>query len=812
MGQFSTIFRIALALSSLATSVVLVAATVGLVPDRDSAVIEGRVALVESLAIQCSLLAGHNDIKGMKQGIQAIASRNPDLLFVTVNRKNGLQLVRAGKQSDGSNSRDDGDKPSPARMSIPIKANGKPWGYIVAKFSPVREPGWMGFVMDPILCLVAFVASLGFFATYFYLHRVLRQLDPSHAVPERVRETLDTIAEGLLILDRDERIVMANESFMRTIGLNSKGLIGQKVSDFSWNLANSATEHDLLPWVTALQQGIRQTGQMIELSAEGAERRTFLVNCSPINGSDGKCRGVLASFDDITPLEKKKEELSKMLEMLQLSSEEIKRQNEELERLSKHDVLTGCFNRRAFYTQFEDQWKAAIRYERPLSCVMLDIDYFKSINDNHGHSVGDVVLKGVAEALQAGVRNCDLVCRYGGEEFCILLPETDISKATELAERLRIIVQELRIRKLAVTVSLGISSLDAGPRTPQELLDQADKSLFIAKRSGRNRVVCYDSTVHLADIDESKLPRNAPSMQDSESFVGIPFHAVTALISALSYRDHATAEHSRRVADLCVEVSGELLSKSDCYILEIAALLHDIGKIGVPDSILLKPGPLTSEEWLVMQTHDRIGVEIIAASFRNAELSAIIHNHHAFFGGSARDPGLPGGMDIPLGARILTICDAYDAIVSDRVYRRGRSREEAFAELRQSAGRQFDPELVERFINVIGSRPVLPRSSLPAVSRETALVIGMEIERLATALDGNDLKGLQVLAGRLAAVARKDGVESVAERAANLHGCISEDAELMKILESAHELLDLCRATQKSYIEHSDEFRRSVSV
>jgi putative nucleotidyltransferase with HDIG domain len=267
-------------------------------------------------------------------------------------------------------------------------------------------------------------------------------------------------------------------------------------------------------------------------------------------------------------------------------------------------------------------------------------------------------------------------------------------------------------------------------------------------------------------------------------------------MSALAHRDAATAEHSQRVADTCVSTAKGLMSVNDCFLLEVAAMLHDIGKLGVPDAILLKPGPLTEEEWKVMRTHDQMGVEIISAAFASEALSDIVRTHHAWFSGNPENPGLPTGRDIPLGARILTIADAFDAMVSDRPYHRPKTRQQAFAELRRCAGKQFDPELVERLIAAVeasDNNRVAPTST---VSQKTALRIRLEIERLACALDERDLSMLTAMAGRVAAVAAKDGMSEIAEVATMLEKSASEHADLEGILRLTNELLELCRSRQ----------------
>jgi putative nucleotidyltransferase with HDIG domain len=410
----------------------------------------------------------------------------------------------------------------------------------------------------------------------------------------------------------------------------------------------------------------------------------------------------------------------------------------------------------------------------------------------------------VGTALRKTASQEDLVCRYGGEEFCVLMPSTELDAARRIAEALRAAVAAIGDLPTAVTGSIGVSAIGHGADEPHLLLDQADKALYVSKRSGRNRVTSWlelsaDQKSGAAKPEKDSTPREAAGD------VPIPFHAVAALSAALSYRDALTAEHSRRVADLCVLISHGLMSERDLYVLEVAALLHDIGKLGVPDSILLKPGPLTDDEWDVMSAHDRIGVEIVRTAFSSKELSEIIGCHHMRFDGAtprdaASNRPVLAGNDIPLRARILTIADAYDAMVSDRVYRQGRTREQAFAELRSCAGKQFDPELVERLIQVVTADDQGRTELSSAVTKQAALRIGLQIERLAEALDARDFSNLSAMAGRMAATATLDGVPEIAELAAALQETSTDDADIQEVVRLTSELLELCRATQSAHL------------
>jgi putative nucleotidyltransferase with HDIG domain len=380
----------------------------------------------------------------------------------------------------------------------------------------------------------------------------------------------------------------------------------------------------------------------------------------------------------------------------------------------------------------------------------------------------------------------------------------DVADAMEAAERIRLAIMSIRLyepAELRLTASLGVSELKFGANDPQEMINQADLCLYMAKRQGRNQVICYEESFANVEVDETKVSRTKTSETPVVDEPSLPFNAVSALVSALAYRDVGTAEHSRRVADLCVRLAEGLLDQRQTFVLETAALLHDIGKIGVPDHILLKPGPLTEEEWKLMGRHDRIGVEIIASAFNCNELSETIRTHHSFYGGMSRDEGLPSGNDISIYARILTIADSYDAMVSDRVYRKGRTHEEAVAELRRCAPKQFDPDLVERFAAMFENQPAPNADGEVVVPKAMAIQIGQQIERLAHAIDVQDTNSLQILASRLGDVARHHNVETIALVADRIEsGASVENVQWINLLRDTQQLLDLCRQTQNAFL------------
>lgn len=790
--------RLSVGLACLTMSICLAAQSLGLVPDTERATLDGRRALCEAITIQCALAAQKEDVNTLRTVIEALVARNPQVVSAVVRRTNGKVLASAGVVGR-EQAPSETEISAVDRVIVPIRQGKNLWGSVEIQFQTPASAGWMSARVDSMLRLATFVSLAGFLTYTWYLKRTLTHLDPSAVIPDRVRATLDTLVEGVLVLDKEQRIVLANKAFAQNTGRSVDTLQGARAEQIPWQAVEAESGADF-PWSRAIRDGVSQTGCMLRLGDGQANQRTFMVNSMPILGAGGSQRGALATFDDVTSVEKKNQQLQEMLTALKDSRDEIHKKNEELTLLASRDPLTSCLNRRAFYNLFEAQWATARAGDGPLACIMLDIDHFKMVNDTHGHSTGDLVLQHVAKIVRQTAQAEDVVCRYGGEEFCVLLPQARLDEALAFAERLRMTIAEEKCGELSVTCSVGVSCIELGAANPRELLEQADKSLYFSKRNGRNRVTPWSLVPQNFELRGSDTGRTKRS-REIDTDVAIPFHAVTALTSALAYRDAMTAEHSRRVADLCVATARGLISESECYVLEVAALLHDIGKLGVPDAILLKPGPLNEEEWKVMSTHDRIGVEIISAAFSSEGLTSIVRTHHSWYGGNPRAPALPTGDEIPLGARILAIADAYDAMVSDRVYRKGRRREDAFEELRHCAGQQFDPALVERFVEAVSSDDQSRSHPLLSVGKPTALRIGLQMERLAAALDARDFPALSAMAGRLATTATKDGVAEIAELALELEKCTQGEPDLMDTVALTTELLELCRSTQAAYLD-----------
>ena len=368
------------------------------------------------------------------------------------------------------------------------------------------------------------------------------------------------------------------------------------------------------------------------------------------------------------------------------------------------DDLTGIANRPTVLGMLFGEVERAVRYNRPLSVGFVDIDLFKSVNDSHGHQAGDVVLRCVADVLRANVRAMDMLGRYGGEEFMFILPETTIEDAASLAEKLRLRVGATRIRvddqlSVDVTVSIGVAGGLGTHLRIDSLVRDADAAMYSAKSLGRNQVYVFSEP-----SDDARVPR-APISTDGRaraadvaqlSRLAAEQALITTLIPYSNHRGRASAV----IATVSVGMARRLgLPDSEIDRVRLAALLHDVGKLAIPAEILEKPTALTSGEWLSVVQHPRIGQVILEQASALRDAVPIVLHHHERFGGHGYPHGLRGP-EIPLGARIVALADAYDAMTTDRPYKRAITHAEAVREIQRKAGTQFDPELVTIFCDL----------------------------------------------------------------------------------------------------------------
>lgn len=384
-------------------------------------------------------------------------------------------------------------------------------------FSPHDSIMILGYRLSPFIMLLMLVALLSFIAFFIYMKRTLRHLDPTSVMPKRVKYAFDTLTEGVIIMDAKGRIILANSTMADKLGCTVEALLGLDASRLDWMNPETNRPLETVPWIEVMASGEKRPGIPLSIATRTNELRSFITNISPILDETGKSRGALATFDDVTELQKKNDQLSEMLEMLQESNYRIELQNQKLEVLATQDSLTGCLNRRAFFKAAERYVASAAAEGGDLACIMLDIDLFKSINDTYGHAVGDQALQHFAQNLKSEVRSDDAVCRYGGEEFCLLLPNCDVEKAAKIAEGIRthIAAQTLQIddrTEIHLTASFGVSGMFNRSDGIEDLLGRADRAVYEAKEGGRNRVVAWDRVreIEFAQQVEDQRAQTSP--------------------------------------------------------------------------------------------------------------------------------------------------------------------------------------------------------------------------------------------------------------------------------------------------------------
>ena len=362
--------------------------------------------------------------------------------------------------------------------------------------------------------------------------------------------------------------------------------------------------------------------------------------------------------------------------------------------LALTDPLTGLGNHRHFHERLQRELAAAEENGHALSLCLVDIDDFKGVNDHHGHPVGDRVLGQVASRLRQGGESF----RLGGDEFAVLLPGLDDRSAIAVARSIVERVSAAQIEQVgAVTVSAGVATYPIQGAGRDELIRLADSALYWAKEDGKNRARTYEST----QIELRQLQQLAESPDRTARY-----RAAASLAKAVDARDAYTGSHSERVGDLAARISRRLgLDEPQIELTRLAASLHDLGKLAIPEEILRKPGALNESERLVLQRHPQIGHRMLESLGVEPIADWVLHHHERWDGDGY--PHRLRGDEIPLGARIIFVADAFDAMTSNRLYRSPMSRAEALREVERCSGTQFDPDVVHAFLAIVdANQPV----------------------------------------------------------------------------------------------------------
>lgn len=457
-----------------------------------------------------------------------------------------------------------------------------------------------------------------------------------------LRNILDSIHSGVMLIDEETHVIEdVNKMAMDIIGLPKEKIVGSRCHRHI-----CPAEENSCP-ITDLGQNIDHSERSL-LRFDGK----ILPIIKTVTRLNFNNRGyLLESFIDIT---------------------ERKNMEDQLRHLSLHDVLTGLYNR----AYFEEEMRRleSGRYN-PVGIILCDVDGLKMVNDTLGHESGDCLLIETANVIKKAMRQGDMVARIGGDEFAILLPHSDATDVENICDRIRESIEKFNMKNAGLTISLsmGYSVAHTAPNDMGSLFKEADDNMYREKMLHR---------------------------QSASSAV------VKTLMDALAARDFITEGHADRLQRLVEAVAGRIgISNKSIDDLRLLAKFHDVGKMGIPDSVLFKPGSLTPEEVGIMRQHCEIGYHISQSASVLMDIGEWIHKHHEWWNGKGYPLGLKGE-EIPLECRILSIADAYDAMTSDRPYRAALTHEEAVEEIKRCAGTQFDPDLVPYFLEILETERV----------------------------------------------------------------------------------------------------------
>ncbi|OIP65130.1 MAG: hypothetical protein CO150_09720 [Nitrospirae bacterium CG_4_9_14_3_um_filter_53_35] len=421
--------------------------------------------------------------------------------------------------------------------------------------------------------------------------------------------------------------------------------------------------------------------------------------------------------------------------------EEKKRQKgERIKEQAAQDGLTGLYNHRYFKYLMEKEFRQALRYAYPLHCIMLDLDDFKSINDTYGHIFGDSVLQKSAEILRRQMRDVDLLARYGGEEFVMLCSHIKKDGVLTLCERIR---ESFFCRTFQdgensarVTASIGVAgSTDPSVTEPQVLIRHADEALYEAKHRGKNNVCHWKEKQSFDELLNNEYQQKIAHYQNR--FIGFTQEMVDkfieyskTIVEEIEKKDRRTAQHSPNVTRYAVSLAKALhLPQPEINSIRLAGMLHDIGKAGIDPQILYKKGGYNPKEFRIMKLHPLFSAKMIEPlNFLDKELQIILQ-HHERFDGKGYPTGRKG-REICRGARILSICDAYDAMISGRSYKKKLSQKGACSQIGEGSGSQFDPNLSQIFLSLVESQALnQPTSSAAGTQKMTAMESNLKRNR-----------------------------------------------------------------------------------
>jgi diguanylate cyclase (GGDEF)-like protein/PAS domain S-box-containing protein len=490
---FTPTIQISVGLISLTVSLILIAFSLGIIPNEDRATIEIRAKTAENLAVQIAALVGRNDYAAIDEMMSVVMKR--DVTIKSIALRDGDGAILAGTPNHDENWKATQHKGhSVTRIEIPFTDDQAAHSSLEFTFPSVSTESNILGLSKSIISFISFIALAGFVGFFIILKRALRELDPNRAIPERVKAAFNTLAEGVLIMDEQNRIVLANDAFAKHIYDGSKSLIGAKAEELPWVHSPGLAVATQFPWKSAAHSAQPIIDVPMSIRDTSGTAHMLRVNATRISDEKGMTRGIIATFDDVTELHTMNKQLHSTVEQLQRSQETISAQNEQLKILATRDPLTGCRNRRSFFAETENLYRHVSHSNGRIAAIMIDVDHFKSINDRFGHIVGDKVLVELVKEIDRLNQVNGIVGRYGGEEFCVAVGGLSEKYVEQWANFVRQSIASIETwlpTGAHVTVSMGLASRESGDCDLTTLIKRADEALYAAKKGGRNRVVVW---------------------------------------------------------------------------------------------------------------------------------------------------------------------------------------------------------------------------------------------------------------------------------------------------------------------------------
>ncbi|NCB41903.1 MAG: diguanylate cyclase [Clostridia bacterium] len=464
----------------------------------------------------------------------------------------------------------------------------------------------------------------------------------------RFREVLQSLETGVVVHDMGSKIIDCNRRAEEMLGLSKQQLLGIDAIDPRWVFLSEAgvqIPHEEYPVTMVLNSREPIKEKILGVYDPNNATTTWVsTNGTPIYNQMGEIEEVVISFIDIT---------------------ERKNAEQIMINLSYYDQLTGLYNRR-FY---EEELKRLDKERNlPIALIMLDVNGLKLTNDAFGHQAGDVLLKKIAELLKNECRSDEIISRIGGDEFVILLPKTDAETAKKLIQRISIAMNKEQIQNSLLSLSIGFAVKDSILKQFYDTFKEAEDDMYRHK------------------------------LTESTSFRS---KSIEVIMNSLYEKSSREMNHSKRVSYLCEQIASNLnFNEEEIRECRVAGLVHDIGKMGVSNTILDKDGKLTNEEWAEMKKHSEMGYRILSSVIEFSEIAEYVLSHQERWDGKGYPQGLKGEQ-IPTQSRIIAVADAFDAMTVDRTYRKNMNEVEAIQEIRKCAGTQFDPSIAKIFVEKV---------------------------------------------------------------------------------------------------------------